>query len=220
MTHKIRTEDEWFAKHERTLIEDIKRERQRRELQLAEMLKQEEAQKRKALHWMKCSKCGSDLAEDPHYENVRIDRCTRCGGMFFDRGELEEVLLNPLEEKKTLRIGILHLVLPSWLSKDFDRSKVLEDFRIDQERRKKDVDNWLATKEGADARTNHWMKCPKCGSDMQEIDISYGLHLDDCTVCGGIYLDFGELETIGALTDEERKTIRDRILSLSIPHNE
>ena len=108
---RIHTEEEWFAKHERDLIEDIKRERQRRDQRVAEDLKQEEGRRRKELHWMKCPKCGSQMAEEPLRDDVKVDRCSRCGGIFFDRGELEDILLKPFEKRKGFRIGVVHLVL-------------------------------------------------------------------------------------------------------------
>jgi Zn-finger nucleic acid-binding protein len=37
---------------------------------------------------MKCPKCGSDL-EEVNYENVMIDRCTDCQGIWLDYGELD-----------------------------------------------------------------------------------------------------------------------------------
>jgi len=41
----------------------------------------------------------------------------------------------------------------------------------------------------------HWMKCPKCGSDLEEIN--YGdVMIDQCAECKGIWLDHGELELL------------------------
>jgi uncharacterized protein with PIN domain len=39
-------------------------------------------------HWMKCPKCGGDLTEVT-LENVMVDQCASCGGVYFDKGELE-----------------------------------------------------------------------------------------------------------------------------------
>ena len=44
-------------------------------------------------------------------------------------------------------------------------------------------------------RLAHWMKCPKCGSDMKEEHLE-GVEVDRCTVCEGLYFDHGELETL------------------------
>jgi Zn-finger nucleic acid-binding protein len=37
---------------------------------------------------MRCPKCGRKL-EESVYQNVRIDRCTGCRGVWLDPGELE-----------------------------------------------------------------------------------------------------------------------------------
>jgi hypothetical protein len=37
---------------------------------------------------MRCPKCGRKL-EEILYQNVRIDRCTGCGGVWLDPGELD-----------------------------------------------------------------------------------------------------------------------------------
>ena len=42
----------------------------------------------KELHWMKCPKCGSDM-EEIEIEEVMIDKCKKCFGIYFDDGELE-----------------------------------------------------------------------------------------------------------------------------------
>lgn len=39
----------------------------------------------------------------------------------------------------------------------------------------------------------HWMKCPKCGMDLQEIEL-HGVKVDQCASCGGVFFDAGELE--------------------------
>jgi hypothetical protein len=41
----------------------------------------------------------------------------------------------------------------------------------------------------------HWMKCPKCGSDLEEINHGEVM-IDHCTGCQGIWLDAGELELL------------------------
>ena len=51
--------------------------------------RQEEAkQMRKQAHWMKCPKCGSELQE-VNYQNVLLDTCVDCKGVWLDHGELE-----------------------------------------------------------------------------------------------------------------------------------
>ena len=213
--NKNRSEDEWFAKHERDMIADIKREKLRREQRVAEALKQEEQKRQKELHWMRCPECGSNMVEEGLKDNAQIDRCTRCGGLFFDRGELEDILLQPAEKRKSFRVGILHMILPSWKSKEFDKEKIVKDFIADRDQKRKEVESWLQTDEGKKQKELHLRKCPKCGSDLKEEDVSHGLLIDDCTLCRGIYLNYGELESISELNEADRKEIRDRILATS-----
>jgi Zn-finger nucleic acid-binding protein len=37
---------------------------------------------------MRCPKCGGQLVEVEHH-HMKIDRCTDCGGIWLDRGEME-----------------------------------------------------------------------------------------------------------------------------------
>jgi acetyl-CoA carboxylase beta subunit len=53
----------------------------------------------------------------------------------------------------------------------------------------------MADAEKKQAKELHWMKCPKCGMDMSEIEMQ-GVKVDQCAFCGGIYLDAGEIEQI------------------------
>ena len=41
----------------------------------------------------------------------------------------------------------------------------------------------------------HFMRCPKCGMDLSEIDYK-SIMVDKCSACEGIWLDAGELEAI------------------------
>jgi uncharacterized protein len=37
---------------------------------------------------LKCPRCGADMIE-VRIDRVKVDRCTGCGGVFLDKGELE-----------------------------------------------------------------------------------------------------------------------------------
>jgi hypothetical protein len=39
-------------------------------------------------HWMKCPKCGGELAE-VGFVDVMVDKCGSCNGIYLDAGELE-----------------------------------------------------------------------------------------------------------------------------------
>jgi hypothetical protein len=79
-----RAEDEYFAKQE------IERRKKWAAEQSAKMAG-EEKQKLKDLHYMKCPKCGMDMQEI-ELHGVKVDQCASCGGVYFDAGEIEQML--------------------------------------------------------------------------------------------------------------------------------
>ena len=63
------------------------------------------------------------------------------------------------------------------------------------EQRRKDLDAKKAQEDKSERRSMHWMKCPKCGADMEEISLA-NILVDKCGECEGIFFDHGELETL------------------------
>ena len=53
----------------------------------------------------------------------------------------------------------------------------------------------MAADEKKKLKELHWMHCPKCGMQLNTIEINK-VEVDKCFSCGGIYLDDGELEKI------------------------
>ena len=92
-------EDDWFRKNEKELIEAAREAREKREKERTEHSKKAERDKLKKLHHMKCPKCGHDMAELT-LEGVRLDQCTYCEGIYFDAGELDELMAKRDEERK------------------------------------------------------------------------------------------------------------------------
>ena len=72
-------EEEYFLKHEAQLTKEKQ----------AKLLQEEQAKER-ALHFMKCPKCGMSLETVP-VGNVNVDKCTGCAGIWLDAGELEAI---------------------------------------------------------------------------------------------------------------------------------
>src|SRR4030067_388399 len=73
--------------------------------------------------------------------------------------------------------------------------------RMEYERRKKaeeEKQNKLAEEEKKRLRELHFMRCPKCGMQLIEIDYK-GIKVDKCSECEGIWLDAGEMETVSRL---------------------
>ena len=76
-------EEEYFLKVEAQRLKE-QAEKVRRAKAEAEL------EQLKALHWMRCPKCGMELKEIT-YRQIRIDKCFACGGVYLDDGELEAV---------------------------------------------------------------------------------------------------------------------------------
>ena len=74
-----RNEDEYFLKQDAELIKELR----------AKLDAERDAAERKA-HYMKCPKCGSDLTETA-FQQVKVDVCGQCRGMWLDAGELEMI---------------------------------------------------------------------------------------------------------------------------------
>jgi uncharacterized protein len=94
-----RREDEWFRANEAKLIEEARQARKKREEERAAQEAAGERARVRELHFMKCPKCGHDLKEED-LSGVRVDRCTFCEGIYFDAGELDQVLLKKDEDRR------------------------------------------------------------------------------------------------------------------------
>jgi len=82
---------------------------------------------------------------------------------------------------------------------EFERKK-----KSEEEKQKK-----MAEEEKKKLRDLHYMKCPKCGMELIEIDYR-GIKIDRCSACEGVWLDAGELEAVSDL----EKTGLDRFFNI------
>ena len=88
-------EDDWFRQNEAAMIEAARRKRER-----AERAKESaESEDRRKAHWRKCPKCGSDMNVET-ISDIEVEKCPSCGGIFFDRGELEHLLVKREPERR------------------------------------------------------------------------------------------------------------------------
>jgi hypothetical protein len=70
--------------------------------------------------------------------------------------------------------------------------------RLEFERRKKTEEEKqknMAAAEKKRLKELHYMRCPKCGMDLIEVDYKT-LKVDRCSACDGVWLDAGELESV------------------------
>ncbi len=72
-------EEEYFHRKNREALEKLR-----------EKMKVSEEAKAAGLSSMKCPRCDGNLAESK-FEEVMIDTCDKCGGVWLDSGELEQL---------------------------------------------------------------------------------------------------------------------------------
>ena len=77
-------EERYFHERDAELLK-----KKRIELNASRKAQEQDAHKNQ--HWMKCPKCGADL-EEIEMDHIMVDKCPGCGGIFFDKGELELML--------------------------------------------------------------------------------------------------------------------------------
>lgn len=82
---------------------------------------------------------------------------------------------------------------------EYERLKKLEEEKHDK----------LAAEEKKKLKDLHYMRCPKCGMELIEIDYK-SIKVDKCSECQGIWLDAGELEAVSNL----EKTALDKLFSV------
>jgi hypothetical protein len=73
--------------------------------------------------------------------------------------------------------------------------------RIEREMKEKIAEQQKkhASKEEREKRRElHFMKCPKCGMDLIEMDFK-GMKIDECTDCRGMWLDAGEFDAMARI---------------------
>ena len=74
-----KNEDEYFGKQNLEKIHEMR----------VKLDAERKSTERKA-HHNKCPRCGADL-EEQHAEHVKIDECPECGGIWLDKGELDQL---------------------------------------------------------------------------------------------------------------------------------
>ena len=77
-------EKEYFEREE---LEKIRRLREKLDVQRADQQREQE----KALHWMRCPRCGGKMTARP-FRDLMVDVCGTCGYIGLEKGELELLL--------------------------------------------------------------------------------------------------------------------------------
>ena len=97
----LKHEDRYFLEKERAAIEKLRKEREAKRREETGGAEAKRIEELKAAHWMHCPKCGHEMREE-WVDGVHIDQCSRCEGLFFDRGELEDLFLKKLEDRRNI----------------------------------------------------------------------------------------------------------------------
>ena len=98
MKREYNLENNWFKQNEKVMLEQAARQRERRMQEAAAKHEQEGLDRLSAAHWMKCPKCGHDM-ETVILEGIDVENCTFCKGVYFDRTEIETLLLRRTSQR-------------------------------------------------------------------------------------------------------------------------
>ncbi|XXF79530.1 zf-TFIIB domain-containing protein [Myxococcaceae bacterium GXIMD 01537] len=71
----------------------------------------------------------------------------------------------------------------------------------------------LATQQREDLKKLHYMKCPKCGLDLQTLKRG-DVEIESCFNCHGVWLDAGELERLVEQGGEHSGKVMGAVLNL------
>lgn len=97
------------------------------------------------------------------------------------------------------------IMKPSSREEEFFARQQFEKLKkVEEEKQKK-----LAEEEKRRAKELHYLKCPKCGMDLIEIDYK-SIKIDKCSACAGVWLDAGEMEAVATMD----KTGLDKLFSV------
>jgi uncharacterized C2H2 Zn-finger protein len=79
---------------------------------------------------------------------------------------------------------------------DFKPSKAEDEYFIKQDAELIKAQRARLDAERARAeRASHFMRCPKCGGQLEEIEFHH-IKIDKCPECGGMWFDKGEIEML------------------------
>ncbi|RPI18949.1 MAG: hypothetical protein EHM58_03575 [Ignavibacteriae bacterium] len=124
---------------------------------------------------MKCPIDKTELENQKYESIVTADVCPECEGMFLDKGELEQIESMITDDYKNNLSN-----LPDDIEEAYEMSK----------------------QESAPA-----INCPKCDAEMERKEYGYSsqILIDQCTNCGGIWLNKNEIQQIELFYETSRK---------------
>jgi predicted Zn-ribbon and HTH transcriptional regulator len=81
--------------------------------------------------------------------------------------------------------------------------------RLEGEKKKKlaeQLSQSVASQQREELKKLHWMRCPKCGMELQTVKFS-NIEIDRCFSCGGTWLDKGEFEKLSDAESRRQGTL-------------
>ncbi len=88
-------EEEFFLRLNQDQIKQLRKK-------LDSQRKEEAQKKMNEDFWMRCPKCGGKL-EEKELEDVKVDVCSKCEGIYLDKGELELLIKRSGPIRKILK---------------------------------------------------------------------------------------------------------------------
>lgn len=114
----------------------------------------------------RCPRCGFPLLEFSH-QDIRIDECSGCEGLWLDSGELKHLARMPQRLLWSSELDVKWKHAQAWIK-------------------------GTSEEEQARSRERHAGRCPRCDGKLGS-ETLYGVEIDRCSECGGVWLDKGEL---------------------------
>lgn len=125
---------------------------------------------------MNCIKCKQPMTKFV-YNNVIIDQCYHCGGIWLDRNELYQ-LLSKLQLSTNSDFNLFK-------NKSCPSRSQLECM---------DIERFLEKRVLIDHSIEQYI-CPRCGKLLEDYTY-FGVNLEYCSKCNGMFFDKLELENI------------------------
>jgi len=153
---------------------------------------------------MNCPLCNVEMNKEP-YEEVEIDVCPQCKGVWLDNDELKKVV----ETKEvTFSIEEIKKTIEETSQEKRNREELMKQlmsFKKDASLEKLNTDELISKfkEKWGDTRT---LNCPKCQVPMKEFEYAgSGVMIDKCPKGCGFWLDEGELNKVQIMMEYYEK---------------
>lgn len=153
---------------------------------------------------MRCPLCNGEMNKEP-YEEVEIDVCPQCKGVWLDNDELKKVVET---KEATFSIEEIKKTIEETSREKRNREELMKQlmsFKKDVSLEKLNTDELISKfkEKWGDTRT---LNCPKCQTPMEEFEYAgSGVMIDKCPKGCGFWLDDGELDKVQIMMEYYEK---------------